>query len=118
MSVRRIVPDLACDTPAESAAFYRELLGLELVMDLGWVVTLAHPGRPELQLTLLAPNPEQPPHPAVSIEVDDVNAAHAAAQAHGAEIVYPLTDEPWGVRRFFVRDPAGHVVNILAHTTT
>jgi len=25
--------------------------------------------------------------------------------------VYPLTDEPWGVRRFFVRDPDGEVLD-------
>ncbi len=53
--------------------------------------------------------------PDVSIEVDDVDAAHAAAQATGAEIVHPLTDEPWGVRRFFVRDPNGAVLTILSH---
>ena len=31
------------------------------------------------------------------------------------EIVHPLTEEPWGVRRFFVRDPTGVVVNVVAH---
>ena len=53
--------------------------------------------------------------PAVSVQVDDVDAAHATALREGAEIVHPLTDEPWGVRRFFVRDPDGHVVNVLGH---
>ena len=33
----------------------------------------------------------------------------------GLEIVYPMTTEPWGVRRFFVRTPGGVVVNILEH---
>jgi hypothetical protein len=33
----------------------------------------------------------------------------------GCEIVHSLTDEPWGVRRFFVREPNGRVVNILGH---
>ena len=33
----------------------------------------------------------------------------------GREIVYPLTDEEWGVRRFFVRDPGGVVVNVMSH---
>jgi len=36
--------------------------------------------------------------------------------AEGAQIVHPLTDEPWGVRRFFVRDPDGNIVNVLAHS--
>jgi uncharacterized glyoxalase superfamily protein PhnB len=53
--------------------------------------------------------------PDVSIEVDDVDAVHAAAVSRGYEIVHPLTDEPWGVRRFFVRDASGTVLNILSH---
>ena len=53
--------------------------------------------------------------PDVSIGVDDVDTAHAAARELGCEIVYPLTDEPWEVRRFFVRDPNDKVLNILGH---
>lgn len=53
--------------------------------------------------------------PDASIEVDDVDAAYEAAVRLGAEIVYPLTDERWGVRRFFVRDPDGHILNVLGH---
>ena len=53
--------------------------------------------------------------PDASIEVDDVDAAHAAAVRLGREIVHPLTTEPWGVRRFFVRAPSGHVLNVLSH---
>ena len=41
--------------------------------------------------------------------------AYEAALASGAEIVHPVTTEPWGVRRFFVRDPDGNVVNVLSH---
>ncbi len=33
----------------------------------------------------------------------------------GFKIEYELTDEPWGVRRFYVRDPFGKLVNILSH---
>ena len=54
----------------------------------------------------------------MSIEVDDVDAAYQAARNAGTEIVHPLTDEPWGVRRFFLRDPNGRVVNVLSHGTT
>lgn len=53
--------------------------------------------------------------PSVSVQVDDVDEAYAAAVCEQAEIVHPLTDEPWGVRRFFVRDPDGHVINVLSH---
>ena len=54
--------------------------------------------------------------PYLSIEVEDVDAAHAAAVSRGYEVVHPLTDEPWGVRRFFVVEPGGLVLNILGHT--
>jgi uncharacterized glyoxalase superfamily protein PhnB len=41
--------------------------------------------------------------------------AHRRAVEAGCEIVYPLTDEPWGLRRFFVRDPNGAVINVTQH---
>ena len=56
-----------------------------------------------------------PEAPNLSIEVDDCDAVHARAVEAGYEIVYPPTDEPWGVRRFFVRDPNGAVVNVMQH---
>jgi len=55
------------------------------------------------------------PVPDLSIEVDDVDAIYGRALAGGFEIAYPITGEPWGVRRFFVRDPFGKLVNILSH---
>jgi catechol 2,3-dioxygenase-like lactoylglutathione lyase family enzyme len=115
MAVRRIVPDLRVEDPAAGHAFYADVLGLEIVMDQGWIVTYAQPGAPGVQLSVLTHDAHGPVVPAASIEVDDVDAAHAAAAARGDEIVYPLSDEPWGVRRFFVREPGGAVLNILAH---
>ena len=44
-----------------------------------------------------------------------MDSVHDAASRGGHEIVYPLTDEEWGVRRFFVRDPGGVVVNVMSH---
>ena len=44
-----------------------------------------------------------------------VDAVYAAVRAAGAEIVHPITDEEWGVRRFFVRAPDGKVVNVVSH---
>jgi uncharacterized glyoxalase superfamily protein PhnB len=57
-------------------------------------------------------------HADMSIEVADVDACHALAVQTGFAIVYPLVDEPWGVRRFFVRDPDGVVVNVVSHRST
>jgi catechol 2,3-dioxygenase-like lactoylglutathione lyase family enzyme len=116
MGVRRIVPDLHAEDPAAGAAFYADVLGLEVVMDQGWIVTYAAPGNPAAQLSVMREDATAPVAPDVSVEVDDVDAAHAAAVAAGHAIVHPLTDEPWGVRRFFVRDPGtGRVINVLGH---
>ncbi len=115
MAVRRIVPDFRAAEPAAAATFYTEVLGLEVAMDLGWIVTFVAPGTPAAQISVLREDATAPVVPDASVEVDDVDAAHAAALGLGHEIVHPLTDEPWGVRRFFVRDPTGHVLNVLAH---
>jgi predicted enzyme related to lactoylglutathione lyase len=109
------VPDFQSADPAAAAPFYAEVLGLELAMDLGWVVTFASPSNPGAQISVLTRDASAPLAPDVSIEVDDVDAAYDAARRLGSEIVHPLTDEPWGVRRFFVRDPTGKVLNILSH---
>lgn len=96
-------------------AFYGDVLGMQAVMDHGWIVTLADADRPSAQISLVTHDETAPVTPDVSVQVDDVDACHAAAVRIGAEIVHPLTDEPWGVRRFFVRDPDGHVINVLSH---
>jgi predicted enzyme related to lactoylglutathione lyase len=115
MKVRRVVPDFHAQDPAAGGEFYAEVLGLEVVMDQGWIVTYAAPGNPAAQISVMRQDASAPVQADVSIEVDDVDAAHAAAQRLGCEILHPLTDEPWGVRRFFVRDPTGKVLNILSH---
>ncbi|WP_449065151.1 VOC family protein [Planomonospora algeriensis] len=114
MSVRRIVPNIQSEAPGENAEFYG-LLGLEEVMNHGWIMTLASPSAPEAQVSIMAADKTAPVAPDMSIEVDDVDAAYAAMLGSGAEIVHPLQDEEWGVRRFFVRDPNGRVVNVLGH---
>ncbi|MGS2617829.1 VOC family protein [Micromonospora sp. LZ34] len=115
MAVSRIVPDLKSMSLEAAKAFYTQVLGLQVVMDHGWIVTLADPRRPHVQLSLMTHDATAPVVPVASIQVDDVEASYQAARAAGAEIVHELTEEPWGVRRFFVRDPDGHVINVLAH---
>ena len=51
----------------------------------------------------------------ISVEVEDVDRLHEQARQQGLEIVYPLTNEPWGIRRFFVRAPDGTVINVAMH---
>ncbi|QZY18871.1 VOC family protein [Streptomyces decoyicus] len=114
MRVRRVVPDIQSDDLEETRTFYG-LLGLEEVMNLGWVMTLASPSNPTAQLIFMTHDKTAPVTPDMSIEVDDVDAAYAAVLATGAQIVRTLQDEEWGVRRFFVKDPNGRVVNVLGH---
>ncbi|OEU91649.1 glyoxalase [Streptomyces abyssalis] len=114
MTVRRVVPDIQSDALEESRDFYG-LLGLEEVMNMGWVMTLASPSNPTAQIILIEEEQTAPVTPDISIEVEDVDAVYEAVRAGGAEIVRALQDEEWGVRRFFVRDPNGRVVNVLSH---
>jgi uncharacterized glyoxalase superfamily protein PhnB len=84
-------------------------------MDLGFVVTLASPSNPTAQITLMRGGSSRGVSPQITVEVADVDRVHTEAVRRGAEVVYPLTDEPWGVRRFFVRDPNGVVLNVMNH---
>ena len=115
MSIKRVVPDIVSERIDESRKFYTEFLGFDVVMDMGWVLTFASPSNPTAQLTLVRGSEKATGHPNVSIEVEDVDAVHAKAVKLGLHIVYPLTDEPWGVRRFFVTDPNGIIINVLSH---
>jgi len=83
-------------------------------MDLGWVMTFVSPNNPTAQITIIQKDQTAPMNPQISIEVEDVMAVFSRAQAAGADIIYPLTEEPWGVRRFFVRDPNGVIINVLS----
>ncbi|MFF4539975.1 VOC family protein [Streptomyces aureus] len=114
MSVRRVVPNIQSDTAGENKDFYG-LLGFEEVMNHGWIMTLASPSAPAAQISFMTDDATAPVAPDLSVEVDDVDAAYAIMRDSGAEIVHPLQDEEWGVRRFFVRDPNGRVVNVLGH---
>lgn len=115
MRIHRVVPNIRATNIAATRDHYVRVLGFEVVMDMGWIVTLAAPEDRRRQVALITEDASAPEHPDISVEVDDVDAAHAAAVERGAEIVHPLTDEPWGVRRFFHRDPSGTVVNTLSH---
>lgn len=115
MTVRRIVANIAADSVPEVREFYADLFGLDTMMDLGWVVTLGSGETATAQMSILSEGGSGAPVPDLSIEVDDVDAVHARAREIGCRIVHELRDEPWGVRRFFVSDPAGKLVNVLSH---
>lgn len=118
MTIRRVVPNILSPDMAASRSFFVDLLGFDVAMDLGWIVTYASPTNATAQISVSpgdAPAGEQM-RPYLTIEVADVDDVHAAAVQRGYDIVHPLTDETWGVRRFFVVEPGGLVLNILGQT--
>ena len=114
MGVERIKPNILSERFEESRTFYTDVIGLEEAGGLDWILFFGTERR-EVQLSVMKLDIKAHIHPDVSIEVDDVDAVHARALTAGAEIVYPLTDEEWGLRRFFVRDPNGAVINVTEH---
>jgi predicted enzyme related to lactoylglutathione lyase len=115
MNIRRIVMDIQSDNFEENRNFYENLIGLELGMDLGWIMTFGSPSNPTAQLTIIKQDQTAPVNPTLTIEVENVDTVYTKALEMGFKIVHQLTDEPWGVRRFFVADPNGQVVNVMTH---
>ena len=115
MGIRRAVPDLTSADLGRSRVFYGDFLGFSVGMDLGWVINFVSPDNPTAQVIVMDQDRTAVVQPDLTIEVDDVDHLHAQAVDRGYEVVHPLTDEPWGVRRFFVRDPDGKVVNVVSH---
>src|SRR3954453_7032123 len=119
MEIRRAMPVVVTDRPAETRAFYEGFLGFRVAMDEDGMLMLASRSTPTTQLIVAwhsptATDPEVT-EVDVSVEVADVDAAYARARDAGLEIVRALRDEPWGIRRFFVRDPAGRTINVASH---
>ena len=115
MNVKRITTNIATHDVASAKAFYGDLLGLDVLMDLGWIATYGAPDRSGPQISVASDGGSGAAVPDISIEVDDLEAALRRTREAGLPIEYGPTDEPWGVRRFFLRDPFGTLVNIVAH---
>jgi catechol 2,3-dioxygenase-like lactoylglutathione lyase family enzyme len=118
MQVLRIVTNLGSAKLAGAEKFYGEVLGMKRVMDHGWIKTYASPAESTVQISVATEGGSGTAVPDVSIEVDDVDEAHTRMVNAGFVIEYGLVDEPWGVRRFYVRDPFNKLINILSHCTT
>ncbi|WP_230374100.1 VOC family protein [Pontivivens ytuae] len=82
---------------------------------MGWIATFAAPADARPQISVATEGGSGTPVPDLSIEVDDLDATLARFEAAGHTPEYGPVEEPWGVRRFYVRDPFGRLLNILAH---
>jgi len=116
MRVTRVVANLPVGDIAAARDFYTDYLGLsDEVFNMGWVARYQSPdGQAFVQL--VTHDATAPEDSVISVLVGtDVDEAYAEAKRRGYEIVHPLTDEPWGLRRFFVRAPDGTVINVAGH---
>ena len=111
----RVLTNLPVADIEVAKGFYTGFLGLSSEeFNLGWVARFTCP-ETGANVQLVSGDATAPEDSAMSVQTDDVEAAYEEAQRLGYEIVHPLTTEPWGVRRFFVRAPDGTVINIAAH---
>lgn len=115
MRTNHVVANLRVADVEQAKGFYTDFLGLDLQeFTLGWVAryTSSESGA---SVQLVSHDETAPEDSVISVHAADVDAAYEEAVALGYEIVHPLTDEPWGVRRFFVRAPDGNVINVVRH---
>jgi catechol 2,3-dioxygenase-like lactoylglutathione lyase family enzyme len=115
MKVKRVVTNVAGKRVSAAKRFYQGILGLDLLMDLGWIATYGSDTKMGIQISFASQGGSGTEVPDISIEVDDVDEAYRRMKKAKFKIEYNLTNEPWGVRRFYVRDPFGKLVNILSH---
>ena len=115
MTVKRIVANVMTQDIARAQAFYGDILGMDIVMNHGWIVTYSSGEAMTTQVSFAREGGSGTPVPDISVEVDNLDEVYDKALAAGMTINYGPASEPWGVRRFFVRDPFGRLVNILSH---
>ena len=115
MKVKRIVSNVAASEVEKANAFYKEVLGLKVLMDLGWIRTYGSGSKMTIQISVMSEGGSGTPVPDISIEVDDLEEALMRVRRANIPVEYGPKTEPWGVRRFYVRDPLGKLINILQH---
>lgn len=116
MAVRRVVANIATPDPARAQAFYGDILGMTVAMDHGWILTYASPLEARAQVSFASEGGSGAAVPDLSIEVDNFEEVHERILKAGLPIDYGPVTEAWGVRRLFLRDPFGKLVNILSHS--
>ena len=117
MLIRRIVPNINSNKLQESKEFYQNFLGLKLVMDMQWILTFAYETNPTAQISIVQSENTENLNSSISlsIEVTEIDNLYEKAKELKLEITYEITDEPWGVRRFWVKDPNGITINLMEH---
>ena len=115
MKVTRIVSNLETSDVQKAVSFYRDVLGLDLLMDHGWFQTYGSDARMTVQVSFGTEGGSGTSVPDLSIEVDDLEGALVRVKKANIPVEYGPATEVWGVRRFYVRDPFGRLINLLQH---
>ena len=115
MRVKRITANIKTSDLHRADTFYHDVLGLDRVMDHGWIRTYGSNSKMTVQISFASEKGSGTPVPDLSIEVDDVETALTRVKKANIPTEYGPESEPWGVRRFYVRDPFGKLINILQH---
>ena len=118
--------------PDASLAFYRDLLGFEVRLDVGYEtmrwITVGPPGQPETSIVLAPPAVDpgitdderrtitemmaKGTYAMLLLATPDLDATFERVQASDADIVQEPIEQDYGVRDFAVRDPAGNMIRI------
>jgi len=118
MAVKRIVANIAANDVSKARLFYEDVLELDIAMDMGWISTYTNNKNQTCQISIASEGGSNTPVPDLSIEVDNLDEVYQRVQQSDFDISYELIEEPWGVRRFYVTDPFGKLLNILEHSPT
>ncbi|WP_319448479.1 MULTISPECIES: VOC family protein [unclassified Mycobacterium] len=120
------------DDPEASLAFYRDILGFEVRLDVGggkmrWITVgapnqpgtsivlhppAAYPGTTDDERRIIAEMMAKGTYAIITFATPDLDGTFDRLQASGAEIVQEPTEQPYGVRDCAVRDPAGTLIRI------
>ncbi len=123
---------LAHTDPEASLAFYRDILGFEVRLDVGqgtmrWI-TVGPPDQPETNIVLAPPAVDpgiteeerrtildmmaKGTYGILLLATKELDSTFEKLQASEAEIVQEPIEQPYGVRDCAVRDPAGNMIRI------
>ncbi|CAA9330815.1 MAG: putative lyase [uncultured Friedmanniella sp.] len=132
MDLRIASSFLPHDDPDASLAFYRDTLGFEVRLDVGYGgmrwITVGPPDQSDTSIVLHPPAADpgvtaderrtiaemmaKGTYATLVLATSDLDGTFARLQASGAEVVQEPIDQPYGIRDCAVRDPAGNQIRI------
>jgi catechol 2,3-dioxygenase-like lactoylglutathione lyase family enzyme len=118
MTIVRAVPDVPSQDIEATKAFYADLLGFDVSMEVGDFLLFSSPTAPDVQVSVNETPAGVLVYPGFMVDVgsgERVRSLYEQARARGLEVFEPIDDKPWGIRRFGMKDPNGIRVTVLSH---